>query len=109
MYAVIELGGKQYKVEKGDEVVVDRMQIDEGKTQTLTPLLLGGKSQAVSAAELKGAKVKVKVEEHLLGEKVRVFFYRPKTGSRKTRGHRSRLSRVSIQAITAGGSRKDGS
>lgn len=109
MYAVIELGGKQYKVEKGDEVVVDRLEMEEGKTRTLAPMLLGGSSKAVTTAELKGAKVKFKVEEHLLGGKIRVFKYKPKTGYRKKRGHRSRLSRITIQAITAGGSRKDGS
>ena len=101
MYAVIDLGGKQYRVEKGDEVVVDRLDLDEGKTLTLNPVLLGGGEKAVTAAELKGAKVKAKVEEHLLGKKIRVFKYKPKSGYRKMRGHRSRLSRVTIQSITA--------
>ena len=100
MYAVIELGGKQYKVEKGDEVIVDRLDLAEGKTLTMAPLLLGGKKKAVTAAELKGAKVKARVEEHLLGEKIRVFRYKPKRGYKKTQGYRSHLSRVSIQSIT---------
>ena len=108
MYAVIDLGGKQYKVEKGDEVVVDRLDVDEGKTLSLAPVLLGGKKKAAVASELKGARVKAKVEEHLLGEKIRIFNYKPKTGYRKTRGHRSRLSRISIQSITAGRSKADG-
>ncbi len=103
MYAVIELGGKQYKVAQGDEVLVDRLELDEGKSLSLAPLLLGGEKKAVTAAELKGAKVKAKVEEHLLGEKIRVFKYKPKSGYRRTKGHRSRLSRVSIQTISAGG------
>jgi len=102
MYAVIEIGGKQYKVEKGDEVVVDRLNLDEGKTITLNPVLLGGEKKAVTPDELKGAKVKAKVEEHLLGKKIRVFKYKPKTGYRRMRGHRSRLSRISIQSITVG-------
>lgn len=103
MYAIIEMGGKQYKVEKGDEVIVDRLDVDEGKTLTVAPLLLGGdKKQAVTAADLKGAKVKAKVEEHLLGEKIRVFKYKPKRGYKRARGHRSRLSRVTIQTITDG-------
>ena len=102
MYAVIDLGGKQYKVEKGDEVIVDRLDVDEGKSVTWHPVLLGGEKQAVTAAELKGARVKAKVEEHLLGAKIRVFKYKPKRGYRNMRGHRSRLSRVSIQSITAG-------
>ncbi len=103
MYAVIELGGKQYKVAQGDEVLVDRIDLDEGKSLSLTPLLVGGETKAVTAAELKGAKVKAKVEEHLLGDKIRVFKYKPKSGYRRTNGHRSRLSRVSITTITAAG------
>jgi len=100
MYAIIELGGKQYKVEKGDAVIVDRLDVAEGKTLTVSPLLLGGKKKVMDAKELKGAKVKAKVEEHLLGDKIRVFRYKPKRGYKKMQGHRSHLSRVSIQSIT---------
>ncbi len=106
MYAVIELGGKQYKVAEGDKVLVDRLDLDEGKSLSLTPLLVGGDTVAVTAAELKGAKVKAKVEEHLLGGKVRVFKYKPKSGYRRNKGHRSRLSRVAIQTITAAGGKQ---
>lgn len=106
MYAVIDIGGKQYRVKKGDEVIVDRLDLDEGKSVTFTPVLLGGQSKAVTPAELKGAKVKAKVEEHLLGDKIRVFKYKPKTTFRRTRGHRSRLSRLSIQSIAAAGAKK---
>lgn len=106
MYAVIELCGKQYKVAQGDEFLVDRLDVDEGKTLSLTPLLLGGETRAITAAELKGAKVKAKVEEHLLGDKIRVFKYKPKSGYRRTKGHRSRLSKVSIQTITGPGGKK---
>jgi len=103
MYAVIELGGKQYKVAQGDELLVDRLELAEGKSLSLVPLLVGGDQKAITPAELKGAKVKAKVEEHLLGDKIRVFKYKPKSGYRRTNGHRSRLSRVSIQTITAAG------
>ncbi|MHB1361668.1 MAG: large ribosomal subunit protein bL21, partial [Thermoleophilia bacterium] len=57
MYAVIELGGKQYKVAQGEELLVDRLDLDEGKSLSLTPLLVGGETTAVTAAELKGARV----------------------------------------------------
>lgn len=102
MYAVVDLGGKQYKVEQGDEIIVDRLDVDEGKTVSLVPVLLGGGQAAVTSDELSGVKVEAKVEEHLLGKKIRVFKYKAKTGYRKTRGHRSRLSKLSIQAITTG-------
>ncbi|MDO8736733.1 MAG: 50S ribosomal protein L21 [Thermoleophilia bacterium] len=106
MYAVIELCGKQYKVSQGDELLVDRIALDEGKSMSLTPILLGGEQKAVTEAELKGAKVKARVEEHLLGKKIRVFKYKPKCGYRRTKGHRSRLSKVTIQTITAPGGKK---
>src|SRR5665648_118880 len=106
MYAVIELCGKQYKVSQGDVVLVDRLELDEGKSMSLTPILLGGEQKAVTAAELKGAKVKAMVEEHFLGEKIRVFKYKAKKGYRRTKGHRSRLSKVSITTITAPGGNK---
>ncbi len=106
MYAVIELCGKQYKVAQGDEFLVDRLDLDEGKTLSITPLLLGGETRAITADELKGSKVKAKVEEHLLGDKIRVFKYKPKSGYRRTKGHRSRLSKVSIQTITGPGGKK---
>ncbi|MFA6000659.1 MAG: 50S ribosomal protein L21 [Thermoleophilia bacterium] len=102
MYAVIELCGKQYKVEKGEELLVDRLDMDEGQSMTLVPVLIGGDSPAVTAAQLKGAKVKAKVEEHLLGKKIRVFKYKAKKGYRRNNGHRSRLSKITIQTITAG-------
>lgn len=106
MYAVIELCGKQYKVSQGDVVLVDRLDLDEGKSMSLTPILLGGEQKAVTAAELKGAKVKARVEEHFLGKKIRVFKYKAKKGYRRTKGHRSRLSKVSITTITAPGVKK---
>lgn len=102
MYAVIDFGGKQYKVEKGDEVIVDRVDKDEGKTVTITPVLLGGKKKAATSKELKSARVKAKVEEHFLGDKVVVFKYKPKQGYRRKKGHRSRLSRLTIQTISTG-------
>jgi len=102
MYAVIDFGGKQYKVEKGDEVIVDRIDLDEGKTMTVSPVLLVGGKRAVTATELKSVKVKARVEEHLLGDKILVFKYKAKKGYRRRKGHRSRLSRISIQAITGG-------
>ncbi len=106
LYAVIDIGGKQYRVEKGDDVIVDRLDLAEGKTMSLKPVLLGGGKSAVTAAELKGARVKARVEEHLLGKKIRVFKYKPKTTYKRTRGHRSRLSRITIQSIAAAAPKK---
>jgi large subunit ribosomal protein L21 len=106
MYAIVEVSGKQYRVQQGDEIIVDRLDSDEGKSITLMPLLLGGEKKAVSAAELKGVKVKAKVSEHMLGDKIRVFTYKPKRGYKKMKGHRSRLSRLTIESISAGAKKK---
>jgi large subunit ribosomal protein L21 len=98
-FAVVRVGGKQYKVAPGDEIVVDRVAAAEGKQLTLEPLAVldaGGKLQTGEAVH---ARVKAKVTDHFLGEKIDVFTYRPKTTFRKTRGHRSRLSRLAIESI----------
>ena len=93
-YAVIALGGKQYRVTKGETLLVDRLDVEEGKTFSPDALMVG------DGGDLKdGGKVKAKVEEHLRGKKIRVFTYKPKRNSRKTKGHRSELSRIRIESI----------
>jgi large subunit ribosomal protein L21 len=98
-YAIVRLGGKQYRVAVGDSLLVDRLPVEEGNSLTLQPLLVRTADGGYDAAVIKGAKVKARVLEHTLGEKVRVFTYKPKKTFKKTRGHRSRLSRVSIESI----------
>ena len=96
-YAVIALGGKQYRVREGETLLVDRIAEDEGAT--IAPRVLAtGDDEGIAD----GGAVTATVEEHVLGTKLRVFTYKPKRNSRKTRGHRSRLSRVRIESITAG-------
>jgi large subunit ribosomal protein L21 len=101
-YAIIEMGGKQYRVEKGDSVVVDRVREKEGATLSPRTLLYGGhgdKHTVFEGADLEKVKVEAVVAEHLKGEKIRVFKYRPKKRYRKTQGHRSHLSRIEIRDI----------
>src|SRR5437763_17198716 len=101
-YAIIELGGKQYRVEKGDSVLVDRLSEDEGAKLSPRALLYSGDSAAKTVfegADLDGVEVEAVVAEHLKGEKIRVFKYRPKKRYRKTQGHRSLLSRIEIRDI----------
>ena len=96
-YAVIALGGKQYRVREGERLVVDRLHQDEGAT--FEPRVLAtGDGDGIAD----GGAVSATVEEHLLGKKMLVFTYKPKRNSRKRRGHRSRLSRVRIDSIAAG-------
>jgi large subunit ribosomal protein L21 len=99
-YAVVRVGGQQYKVSEGDVIVVDRVAADEGKTVTLEPLAVRTADGSFDAAAAKHARVKATVSEHLLGAKVRVFTYKPKSTFKKAKGHRSRLSKLVIESIT---------
>ena len=98
MYAVIKVGGKQYKVEQGQTLLVDRQPHEPGKSFTPPVLMTGGDEVVTDGTKLDGA-VTAQVVEHLRGEKIKVFTFKPKRGFKKTRGHRSELSRIQIDAI----------
>jgi large subunit ribosomal protein L21 len=101
-YAIIEMGGKQYRVEKGDSVLVDRVREEEGAKLSPKPLLYSGDGDGQTffeGADLDKVKIEAVVAEHLKGKKIRVFKYRPKKRYRKTQGHRSLLSRLEIREI----------
>ena len=95
-YAVIALGGKQYRVREGERLLVDRLAVGEGEQFEPPVLAVGGESGLAD-----GGRVTATVEEHVLGPKVRVFFYKAKSNWSRRRGHRSRLSRVRIDSIGA--------
>jgi large subunit ribosomal protein L21 len=96
-YAIISLGGKQYRVQEGDRLVVDRLGEPEGKTFHPKLLFLGGDGKAELGP--KGTTVTAKVVGHVLGDKIRVGKYRKRTGYRRHTGHRSRLTEVEIESI----------
>lgn len=98
-YAVVRVGGKQYKVREGDEIVVDRLNAEVGDTVALEPLLVRSEGDDYDPKALKNAKVTAKVVDHELGKKIRVFTYKPKSTFKKMNGHRSRLSRIAIESI----------
>ena len=103
MYAIVKVGGKQYRVEKGDSLLVDRMPADEGAKVRLHPLLLapdGGKEQPVFGGEaLAKGKVEATVTGHLRGPKIHVLKFKPKRGYKRRQGHRSELTRLEIGDI----------
>jgi large subunit ribosomal protein L21 len=102
MYAVVKVGGKQYRVEKGDSLVVDRLSAKEGDKLNLEPLLLrpDGKDKAVfDGAELEKVKVEAVVTGHERGEKIHVLKFKPKKGYKRRSGHRSDLTRLEIGDI----------
>jgi large subunit ribosomal protein L21 len=100
-YAIIEIGGKQYRVEKGDSVVVDRLDAREGAKVAPRALLYRSDKTLLDGPELAKVKVDAVVAEHLEGPKLRVFKYRPKKRYRRRAGHRSALTRLEIRAISA--------
>ncbi len=98
MYAVIETGGKQYKVEKGTSLLVDRLPEDEGAKVSLRAVAFRDK-EMVLGKDLEKVKVEAKVAGHERGEKIRVFKYKPKKGYRRRQGHRSELTRLEVTDV----------
>jgi large subunit ribosomal protein L21 len=97
-YAVIETGGKQYRVEKGSTLLVDRLTAKEGDKVDLRPVACRDK-EMVLGKDLEKVKVDAKVVGHERGPKIRVFKYRAKKGYRKRAGHRSELTRLEITDV----------
>ena len=99
MYAVVETGGKQYKVEKGTSLLVDRLSAKEGDKVALRAVMFRDKEVVAEAKELEKVKVEATVAEHLRGPKIKVFKYKPKKGYRRRAGHRSELTKLEVTEI----------
>jgi large subunit ribosomal protein L21 len=95
-YAIISVGGKQYRVREGERLLVDRLKTDEGKTFNPDVLFLGGDGDGTLSPR---TQVTAKVVGHVLGDKIRIGKRRPKTGYRKQTGFRAHLSQIEIQSI----------
>ena len=102
MYAVVEQGGKQYRVSEGDTLEIDRLEAVEGAEIELSRvLLIGGDKVKVGSPAVKGAKVTAKVVSHYLGDKVETFKYRPRKRYRKLGGFRASVTKIEITGIKA--------
>ncbi|HET7566486.1 MAG TPA: 50S ribosomal protein L21 [Gaiellaceae bacterium] len=101
-YAIISLGGKQYRVHEGERLLVDRVKADEGATIQPRVLLVGGDGKADLSPS---ATVTARVVGHELGDKIRIGKYRQRTGYKRHTGYRSRLTRIEIESI-GGAARK---
>ena len=100
MYAIVKVGGKQYRVEKGDSLLVDRLRADEGDKLPLEPLLFAdGKKAVFEGADLEKVKVEAVVRGHERGPKLHVLKFKPKKGYKRRTGHRSELTRLEIGDI----------
>ena len=96
-YAIISVGGKQYRVHEGQRLLVDRLRTDEGKTFTPDVLLVGGNGEP--DLKPKSGLVTARVVGHVRGDKIRIGKYRPKTGYRRHTGFRAKLSQIEIESI----------
>jgi large subunit ribosomal protein L21 len=98
-YAIISLGGKQYRVREGDRLLVDRLPTDEGKTFHPDVLFTGGGNAKPNLSPR--IQVTAKVVGSPLGEKIRIGKYKAKKGYRRHTGFRAKLSEIEIQSIGA--------
>src|ERR1700674_3178574 len=99
MYAIVKTGGKQYRVEQGQTLLVERLPEPEGATVTLEPLLLRSDEAIFDAAALAKVEVQATIVGHLRGKKLRVFKFKPKRGYRRRTGHRQELTRIEVTKI----------
>ncbi|MDA9125479.1 50S ribosomal protein L21 [Flavobacteriaceae bacterium] len=108
MYAIVEIAGQQFKVEKDQKVFVHRLQSEEGKKVTFDNVLLlaDGSKVTVGAPAIDGAQVGAKVLKHLKGDKVIVFKKKRRKGYRVKNGHRQALTEIQIESIAASGAKK---
>lgn len=103
MYAVIETGGKQYRVEKDSVLYIEKLDAHEGDTVTFDKVLLvkKGDETKVGSPLVEGAKVTGKVVKHGKGKKIIVFKYKPKKNYKRKKGHRQPFTQVVIENIEA--------
>jgi large subunit ribosomal protein L21 len=102
MYAIVKTGGKQYRVEQDQTLLVERLPDDEGATVALEPILFRSDDAVFGADELKKIKVEAKILGHERGPKLRVFKFKPKRGYKKRNGHRQELTRIQVTKISNG-------
>ena len=102
MHAIIETGGKQYKVAEGDTLFIEKLPNEAGETVTFDKVLavIDGDKITVGTPVVEGAKVDASVVKNGKGKKILVFKYKPKKGYRKRQGHRQPYTKVTIGAIS---------
>ncbi|TCT27123.1 LSU ribosomal protein L21P [Melghiribacillus thermohalophilus] len=102
MYAIIETGGKQVKVEEGQEIYIEKLDAEAGETVTFDKVLaVGGDQFKVGSPYVEGASVSAKVEKQGRQKKITVFKYKPKKNYKRKQGHRQPYTKVVIEKIHA--------
>jgi large subunit ribosomal protein L21 len=102
MYAIVKTGGKQYRVERGQRLLIERLAVEEGANVTLEPILYRSEEAVFDKAGLQSVNVTAKVLAHVRGEKLRVFKFKPKRGYKRRTGHRQDLTQIEVTEITQG-------
>ena len=102
MYAVIQTGGKQYRVANGDVITVEKLQGDAGSMLSIAPVLMvnDGKATQIGAPVIEGASVTAEVVEQTRGDKIVVFKKKRRQGYRRTMGHRQELTVLRVLDVT---------
>ena len=103
LYAIIKTGGKQYKVAEGSEIIVEKLEAEEGSSVTFEEVLAVGEGEEIKFGRpiVEGAKVTGSVVKVGKGPKIRIFKYRHKTNYRRRQGHRQPFTKVKIEKIEA--------
>jgi large subunit ribosomal protein L21 len=101
-YAIVKTGGKQYRVQAGQELLVERLAVEAGSTVDLQPMLVRASDTIFDRDGLAKAAVRAEIVGHERGKKIRVFKFKPKRGYKRTAGHRQELTRIKITEITHG-------
>ena len=99
MYAVVETGGKQYRVQEGDVIQVEKLAVNEGEVVSLDVIALGKDGKVFVGEELANVIVNAKVVSHGKGKKVIVFKYKPKKDYRRKQGHRQPYTELVIETV----------
>ena len=103
MYAIVKTGGKQYRVQRGQSLLVERLPAGESETVELQPLLYVDGSDVVDGEDLGRVSVQARVVAHERGPKLRVVKFKPKRGYKRRTGHRQELTRIEVTEIELGG------
>ncbi|MHB1537727.1 MAG: 50S ribosomal protein L21 [Solirubrobacteraceae bacterium] len=101
-YAIVKTGGKQYRVQAGQHLLVERLRAQAGEDVTLEPMMYRGEDVVCDGDGLANVKVTARVVSHERGEKLRVFKFKPKRGYRRRNGHRQELTRIEVTDVSFG-------
>ena len=98
-YAIVKTGGKQYRVQQGQTLLVERLPVADGETVSLETLLYVDGSSVVDGQDLSGVSVEARVVAHERGPKLRVVKFKPKRGYKRRTGHRQNLTRIEVVSL----------